>query len=148
MLDLDDSILINQWVQNVRTDSELLTWFDTQTEECKETIRKEVRGLVQQAKYVLDDGSVAIKESQLNPRRSACVILAKGATHETLHKLTCLRNNDGKDAFILLLYLLRTADTRRRESEKETKCNHWWHRDLSDPKVLSEVLERYKNGTL
>jgi hypothetical protein len=86
--------------------------------------------------------------SGLNPRRSASVLLAKGANTEILNKLAGLKKADGLDAFVLLLHLLKIADDRRRAAEEAGSCNHWWHRDLGEPTVLENIRKAYLQGVL
>jgi hypothetical protein len=42
-------------------------------------------------------------------------------------------------SFILLLSLLAVADERRRSKRRDSD-RHWWHRDLSDERVIAELL--------
>lgn len=148
MLNLEDSILVNQWVQDVKRTSDLLSWFETATDKRKSEILQSLVYLCQQARAVPSDGIEAIACSELNPRRSACVILSKGATTETLNKVASLKFVDGKDAFLLLLQVLKLADKRRRDQEGGSSCHHWWHRDLNDTAVLESIRNDYKNGRL
>ena len=148
MFTLEDDILVNQWVQNVQTTPVILDWFESGSSERKLEILRYLASLCKQARATNVEGQQAISASALNPRRSAGVLLAKGANTEILNKLSTLRNADGVDAFILLLYLLRIADKRRKAAETPASCNHWWHRDLGDPIVLDEIKRAYRNGSL
>lgn len=148
MFTLEDDILVNQWVQNVQNTPVVLEWFESGSPVRKLEILRYLVSLCKQARATSDEGHQAISASNLNPRRSASVLLAKGANTEILNKLSTLRNADGVDAFILLLHLLRIADERRKATETPANCNHWWHRDLGDPVILAEIKCAYLNGSL
>ena len=148
MFTLEDDILVNQWVQNFQSTAIVLEWFESGSPERKLEILRYLVSLCKQARATNDEGQEAILVSSLNARRSACVLLAKGANTEILNKISTLRNADGVDAFILLLHLLRIADERRKAAETPANCNHWWHRDLGDPIVLDEIKRAYRNGSL
>lgn len=148
MFSLEDSLLVNQWVQGVRSTADLLEWFEAASSDRKTEILRALVSLSQQARAKAEDAKEAIAASGLNPRRSACVVLSKGATTETMNKLSKLKSTDGKDAFLLLLQLLGLADTRRRSQEGDSVCHHWWHRDLSRTAVIDSIREDYANGRL
>jgi len=148
MFSLEDDLLVNQWVQGVRVTSDLLNWYEPTLSERMTEILCYLVALCQQARAKPEDGGEAIVASGLNPRRSACVVLSKGASTETLNKMSTLKSTDGKDAFLLLLHLLKIADTRRRAQEGGAACNHWWHRDLSDPAIVESIRKDYANGRL
>lgn len=49
---------------------------------------------------------------------------------------------------VVLLYLLRVADARRRETHCRGACEHWWHRELRDPAVVSALRAAAARGEL
>lgn len=148
MFTLEDDILVNQWVQGVQQDSVLLEWFDSSSTVRQSEILRYLVSLCKQARATGEDGFQAVSASALNPRRSASVLLAKGASVEILNKLSSLKKSDGRDALVLLLHLLRVADERRKIGESPGSCNHWWHRDLSDDIVLSAIRREHASGKL
>lgn len=145
---LEDDLLLNQWVQKVQTTPVVLEWFESASAERRLEILRYVVSLCKQARATSDEAQQAITSSALNPRRSASVLLAKGVSPETFNKLSTLKNADGKDAFVLLLHLLRVSDDRRKASENPGSCTHWWHRDLGNPAVLEEIRAAYSRGSL
>ena len=148
MFTLEDDILVNQWVQGVQNTPVLLEWFESGSAERKLEILRYLVSLCKQARATSDEGLKAILASALNPRRSAGVLLAKGANTEIFNKLATLKNADGVDAFVLLLHLLKIADGRRKSSEDPASCTHWWHRDLSDTAVIESIRKDYLSGKL
>lgn len=145
MLGFDRELLINQWVQGVKPDAEVLRIYDDTPVVNRHDILRELVDYCRQARPVPDDGERAVAASAIKPGRSACVILSKGVTNETLHRLAQLKGIDGLDAFMLLLHVLRIADLRRRRDEPQP-CHHWWHRDLGDERVVASLRERYQKG--
>jgi hypothetical protein len=145
---LEDDIFVNQWVQGVQSTPDVLHWFESSPTERQLEILRRLVALCKQARASGRDGVDAISSSALNPRRSACVLLSKGASVEILNKLSALKRADGVDALVLLLHLLKFADERRRAGEISGSCSHWWHRDLGDPKVLDEIRKAYSQGSL
>jgi hypothetical protein len=43
-------------------------------------------------------------------------------------------------AFKLFVYLFGVAESRAYRSESKEHCNHWWHRDLLDKRVVRDLL--------
>lgn len=43
-------------------------------------------------------------------------------------------------AFSLFVYLFGKAEGKRYEDEPVDRCNHWWHRDLLDDRVVQALL--------
>lgn len=58
-----------------------------------------------------------------------------------LSKVLGLPANERDKSFLLLLALFAVADQRRRQSDFNP-ARHWWHRDLSDDKVVADILAR------
>jgi hypothetical protein len=54
--------------------------------------------------------------------------------------LTALDDTDRFTLFRLFVYLFGKAERRRYQSETLERCNHWWHRDLLDERVVQAVL--------
>ena len=147
MFSLDEYILINQWVQGLVETSVLLEWYQASPER-DPFLRRHMAELCRQARATNEEAVQAVQLSGIKPGRTACVLLAKGAKPEIFHKMVQLRREDGLDVFLLLLHLLRVSDTRRRGSEDPSWCHHWWHRDLGNPAVLTEIRKQYLRGQL
>ena len=148
MLPLEEEILINQWVQKVTSTSKLTDWYDEVADPKKRELLVHLVSHCRQARASDSEGLEAVFASGLNPRRSASVLLSKGAGVEILNKISSLKSADGKDAFVLLLNLLRIADGRRQAGEAPGSCHHWWHRDLGDEAVLEIIRREHASGKL
>jgi hypothetical protein len=44
-------------------------------------------------------------------------------------------------AFKYFVYLFGEAERRIFENEDRRSCNHWWHRNLEDPRVVESILK-------
>lgn len=44
-------------------------------------------------------------------------------------------------AFKYFVYLFGEAERRVLENEDRRSCNHWWHRNLEDPRVVESILK-------
>lgn len=147
MLNFEDNLRINQWVQSVIPFTDLIDQVLVDKNQASSHLLQELVDLCRQARCVAEDGPRAVAVSELNQRRSACVMLSKGASLQVLRKVAQLRGRDSLDALLLLLHVLRLADSRRRR-EEELPCSHWWHRDLGDPAVVAQLREQYVSGRL
>lgn len=52
--------------------------------------------------------------------------------------------NELPTVFRLFVYLYGTAEGKVFRSEPKESCNHWWHRDLLDERVVRDLLENPK----
>jgi hypothetical protein len=143
---IDDLILINKWSQGVIEDRVILDFIAEKSKDDLVSFLVSCGELARQASACSADAEEAIKQVPFKRTRSACVILGKGVSMQTYRKLEALKFNDGKDAALLLLFLFKNADKRRRE--KDQVDHHWWHRDLSDPVVVAKIKNDYEAGVL
>jgi hypothetical protein len=51
-----------------------------------------------------------------------------------------LTDDDRGRVFMWFLWMLGLAEGRRYDAETEEGCNHWWHRDLLDRRVVRDLL--------
>src|SRR6266481_3548957 len=52
-------------------------------------------------------------------------------------------------AFIFFVHLFGEAERKVRRTENPKTCNHWWHRNLEDPRIVESILkdpEYYKTS--
>lgn len=141
-------IYLNQIAQEVVTLEEALQWFkNLEQEEQMDTFRT-LLFILLQAGAVADDADNTVAKSGLRPTFTPCVLLLKAqreqpfapaALQEVLWKIANLPANEKEKSFRLLIALFQVADARRRERCFEPE-RHWWHQDLSDEKVVAEVL--------
>jgi hypothetical protein len=54
--------------------------------------------------------------------------------------LEAVPEKDLPAAFRLFVYLFGTAEGRVYRGESKEHCNHWWHRDLLDERVVRDLL--------
>ena len=61
--------------------------------------------------------------------------------HDWLRKLP---DSDRLAVFTLSVYLFGIAEGRVYRNEEKAWCNHWWHRDLLDERVVQDILNNPK----
>jgi hypothetical protein len=49
-------------------------------------------------------------------------------------------DDDRRDALPLFVQLFGESEAAVMALETEETCNHWWHRDLLDPKVIADLM--------
>ncbi len=142
-------ILLNQTAQGVRPLAELIQWFEMQHRDHQRRILSELCDMIQHSRPRQDDGVQAIKNSGLKPTFTPCILLSRGTDIVRLRKVASLPEAERTKAMILLLNLFRISDNRRQSQEGADEPElHWWHEDLSDPKVLADIRRRYEQGRL
>jgi hypothetical protein len=55
-----------------------------------------------------------------------------------------LSENDRDGLFAIAVYLFGTAEGRVYRKEQQEWCNHWWHRDLLDSRVVEALLTDHR----
>ena len=95
-----------------------------------------------------EDISLAITKSKLRATYTPCVLLSKGRLKEQMAKLLKLPPSEFIKAFFLLISLLAIADARRYCKYCQDGCSHWWHRDLSERKILDEIWHDFQQSIL
>jgi hypothetical protein len=139
MLTIDEAIIVNQIAQNVVSLTDGAKWFAGHTAEEKRRLLRGINVLVLQASPNPEDASQAVSRSQLKATLTPCVVLLKPGLKTQLAKLAELPDAQLEQAFRLLIALLCIADSRRRKEKPLDLVNHWWHRNLADPKVLDDI---------
>ncbi|OAI57388.1 hypothetical protein AYO49_02160 [Verrucomicrobiaceae bacterium SCGC AG-212-N21] len=56
------------------------------------------------------------------------------------HHLTQFTEGDRFAVFTMFVYLFAVAEGRVFRAETKEHCNHWWHRDLLDDRVVQALL--------
>lgn len=144
MLKIDEAILLNQLAQGIIGDSDGDAWFKAQNTIDQRRLLAGLNVLVLQASPRQEDAAIAISEARLAPSLTPCVLITKPNLRSQLAKLVQLPEPELPRAFRLLIKLLAVADGRRRREKPLDLVNHWWHRDLRDPKVVEDI--RQTNG--
>lgn len=142
-LTLPKLILLNQYVQQVVTRQEIDKWFLSLEENEKQSSVKEVWILATQAQVAEGDVLQAAKEAELKPTHTPVVMLLanKLPLYRRGYELANMKGSVLNQAFLLTLECFVLAERRRKEKEDMKNCNHWWHKDLSDERVIKEILE-------
>jgi hypothetical protein len=139
MLKLDDAILLNQLAQGIVSYSDGDAWFQARNVGDQRRLLLGLNVLILQASPRREDAALAISAAQLPQTLTPCVLLTKPDLRIQLAKLAQLPEPELPRAFRLLIELLAVADNRRRREKPLDLVNHWWHRDLSDPKVVEDI---------
>jgi hypothetical protein len=141
MLSVDEEILLNQLAQGIVSDLEGDAWFQAQSEDGKRRLLLGLNAFILQASPRPEDAVVAISESRLKQTLTPCILIVKPDLKVQLAKLARLPESELPQVFGLLIKLLAVADSRRRREKPLDLVNHWWHRDLNDPKVVNDIKQ-------
>ncbi|WFU83269.1 DUF5958 family protein [Bradyrhizobium sp. CIAT3101] len=139
MLSVDEAILINQLAQGILDESQGQAWFEERVRDDKLRLLTGLNAFILQARPKPEDVTIAISESRLKPTLTPCVLIAMPNLKVQLAKLLTLPEFELARVFPLLIKLLAAADNRRRREQPLDLENHWWHQDLSDPKIVNEI---------
>jgi len=147
-MNLADEITINQIQQELISQEDAKNWFLSFPTEYQQEILQRLSYMTLQAGAREEDVSLAIAKSKLCPTYTPCVLLSKGRLKEQMAKLLKLPASESIKTFFLLMSLLAIADARRYSKYCQNGCSHWWHRDLSDRKVLDEIQRDFQQSIL
>lgn len=143
ILDTSKLLLLNKYVQGIEKREEVVNWIISNNEESKQRLVQELWMLAIEAGIRNEDIDRAAINAGLKLTHTPVVMLKTG--NLTLHKRGYdLVNQRGivlNQALLLVLECFAIAERRRKENECGSTCNHWWHKDLSDEKVVKEILE-------
>lgn len=137
---LEQEIFLNQLAQGVRNVDEGQNWFAALSMEEQRGVLTALANMAVQAGALKSDAVKAIESAQMKPTYTPCVLLQRDNLAVQLAKIVNLEGDEQRKSFKLLLALFRIADARRRTVQCVQGCNHWWHRDLSDPVVIDNIL--------
>lgn len=141
MLNVEDSILINQYGQGLAEINDILSIFESYMPEQKQKYLREVVCLILQSKPYTFDVEPAIRLSGLKITYTPCVLLMKnGIARRNLYNISSLPEGESVKSLILFLTLFRIAYMRRFTSEKNNP-NKWWYWDLSDKNNICKLRE-------
>ncbi|MFO7936636.1 MAG: DUF5958 family protein [Kiritimatiellia bacterium] len=134
-------VFINQVAQGLEPMEEAVEWFNGLDRGDQRQTLRDVNYMALQAHPSTEVVNECIEMSGLKPSYTPCVLMLKSNNlAEQTAKIINLPENEFEKAFRLLLSLLSIADRNRRQTECANGCSHWWHRDLSDAGVVSEVI--------
>lgn len=140
-----DELFVNQYIQRIITKEDVEYWFNSFEENGKQENLRDLWYMCTQARILIDDIIPAAKSAQLKATHTSVIMLMTGKEkfQNRGFRLSLLKGKELTQAFNLLLEMLAIADVRRRKNEDPTKCTHWWHKDLSDPDNIKDILENY-----
>lgn len=153
-MNIDIEILLNQLAQGIKPIELGKKWFSNLSVSEQQEILSYLSSLITQAGAVGNDVQCAITQAQLKDTLTPCVLLLQAKRNDPLGsnglrqllaKVIILPPDEYGKSFLLFISLLGVADLRRRNNEHTNNCNHWWHRDLNDEKVLREIRENQQN---
>ncbi len=143
ILTIQELVLLNQYVQGVVLKKEIDNWFSSLEETDKQSVVKSIWVLATQAQVIESDIFIATLAAELKPTHTPVVMISKGdvSLYNRGYRLSELKGTILNQAFLLVLECFALAERRRKEKEGTSECNHWWHKDLSDERVIKEILQ-------
>jgi len=143
-LNIKELIFLNQYVQGIVTKGQILEWLSAYDEETKQNILREVWVLAVQANTVEEDIDEAVKRAGLKLTHTPTRMLYKSGIpfRNRGYSLSDLKGKELLQALQLVIECFAIAENRRRLTCSPERCNHWWHQDLSNPKIVEKILER------
>lgn len=151
-MSLELDIYLNQLAQGAKPLAAGAQWFAQLSDEGQIDALQRLTSFALQAQAVGSDVDGAIAKSGLKAGYTPCRVLAahteddqrgSSALRVALSKVIALPADERSKSFLLLIALFAVADQRRRERDFDP-ARHWWHRDLSDESVLTDI--RARNG--
>jgi hypothetical protein len=147
-MDLAEIIKINQLVRNRIDFVSFKDWYDHRSPAERHALISTLLVFAFQAGVEEETWEQAIIAGQL--QRQAALIEHLKSFHNTdlaLHDwdgffewLGRLAERDKYDVFAIAVYLFGSAEGAVFRNEMKEHCNHWWHRDLLDQRVVDDVL--------
>ncbi len=125
-------------------------WFSQLPNEAQVATLERLAYFALQAGAVGADVGAAVARSGLKTGYTPCQVLsahtkdnqqATAALRVALSKVIALPANERSKSFPLLIALFWVSDQRRRERNFDP-VHHWWHRNLSDDRVVADILAR------
>ena len=141
-LTIEEEIVLNQFSQNIYDIKHMVEWFESYDIINKRDIMGNLFNMMLQSHPTIDDiESSAMFLGKLRSS-SAVVLLNKNKPFNKFGFEICkLPEKELTNGFSILLLTLSKADNRRRNNEDPEERNHWWHKDLSDPNYIKQLLQ-------
>ncbi len=127
MLTHDQDLRLNRLAQALDDLEGGLQWFEAQNETAQDELLLGLAAMIKQAGARTADVLSAVQEAKLRPTCTPAVLLSKAPLDAQIAKAIQLPTNERHNTFLLLLMLLRVADSRRKADRCGGKCSHWWH---------------------
>lgn len=139
-VDFETLIFLNQVSQRVICDHDAQQWFDRLPVTDKRRTLMTLQEMLQHARVTEIDVSPAVEDCGIKASYTPVAMLRskKRAFIHQLRQIPHLPEEELIYAFKLFISLYRIADLRRRQNES-LPCDHWWHRDLGDPRIIDFI---------
>lgn len=147
-MSMKTDVYLNQVAQCIKPLKEAIEWFANLAEEAQLLVLRQLVFFSLQSGAIGKDVKDAIFLSGLKPTFTPCQLLIKVLNDEpngsmmlkaTLAKVVNLPSSERVKSFRLLIALFEVADRRKRTQGLEPE-KYWWHKDLSDEKVVEKIL--------
>lgn len=145
-----EEIYLNKVSQGLEPLDDAIEWLQSQPNDMQVEILRTLAVMISQAGVLGTDLDPAIAQSGLKSTSTPCRVLSTAVKRQPIgnRELTSslwtaayLRAEERVKTFRLFVALLDIADSRRKSSEQT--CSHWWHRDLSDDAVVSDIIRQH-----
>jgi uncharacterized protein DUF5958 len=142
---LADLIRVNQLVRG-RIDYEgFRAWYAALSSEQRRALTNLLCEFAHQAGVTGDTWDEALAASGLSPSDPVVqAVRSAGQGEDPIFRLyefvVAVPEEDLPTVFRLFVYLFGMAEGRVYRSESKMHCNHWWHRDLLDERVVRDLL--------
>ena len=143
--ELADLIRINQLVRGRIDYDGFRTWYDTLPADQRRSLTHLLCEFANQAgvwDFTWDEALAASRLPASDPvvQRLRSARRAASAVFPLYQVAAEVPEEDLPTAFQLMVYLFGTAEGYRYRGESKECCNHWWHRDLLDERVVRDLL--------
>lgn len=147
---IEDEIYLNKVSQGLEPLDGAIDWLLGQPDSRQVDILRSLAVMIAQAGVLGTDVDPAIAQSGLKSTFTPCRVLSAAVRRDpagnreltsSLWTVAGLPSDERTKSFKLFVALLDIADSRRKAAEKT--CHHWWHRDLSNDDVVSEIIRQY-----
>lgn len=146
MLFAEDRIQINRWARAPQAKDTALQWFASVDDDTRKETLRETGMMATQAGCSPGDVVDAAQRWSLPQGCTPCVLMSKPNPRTQLAKVLTLPKSEWPRSFALLLALLSVADDRRRRTQCQPHCSHWWHQNLGSADVVRSILESGEAG--
>ena len=120
-------LTINKISQSYISIEQGVEWFTNSSEEVQKDILSKLNLCLHQSHPYDSDIENGIITSGLKETFTPCVILRSNNFTSARHKTLNLPQNEWVKIFTLWIAIFCIADTRRRETECNGGCDHYWH---------------------
>ena len=149
---IEEDIYLNKVSQGLEPLAGAIDWLLRLPETRQLEILRSLAGMISQAGIVGTDVDPAIARAGLKSTFTPCRVLSAAVTRQPIGNRELSRSlwtaanlpaAERVKTFRLFVALLDIADSRRKATEET--CHHWWHRDLSDDDIVSEIVRQHSS---